>query len=163
MVLAEPDLGRPTSLRSNRAENVYRLHGYRSIHHQEQKHILKGINMKTHQFEVYSKEEIHRLVELLRIVLSRLKLSKEIKDRMPKINSEPGDWGKPFEVPVIFGINEEPQKSIISLTVKSCNHAIMITRNYQDGSEMTEFRLTKKEINCFLDNFIQAYDEGFPE
>jgi len=96
MVLAEPDLGRPTSLRTGWAKNVYRLRGYRSIHHQEQKHILKGINMKTHQFEVYTKEEIHMLVELIRIVQSGLKLNKKLKESTLKINSKPRDWGKPI-------------------------------------------------------------------
>ena len=119
--------------------------------------------MKMKRYEVYTQEEIDNMSELQKNMLSQQKLDKELKERMPKIKSEPRDWGKPIEDPVIFGINEEPLKSINSLTVRNCKNLIVIFGNFPEGPVTMETFTTREKINSFVDALTQARDEAFPE
>lgn len=119
--------------------------------------------MKIKQYEDYTQEEIDNMSELQKNMLSQLKLYKELMERMPKINSEPRDWGTPIEDPVIFGINEEPLKTINSLTFKKCKNTVVIFGNFPEGPEAMEVFTTRKKINSFIDALKQVRDLTFTE
>jgi hypothetical protein len=142
MVLAEPDLGRPAPLCTGWAKNAYRLHGYRSIHHQEQKHILKGINMKTNQ------NNNQKYSNKLRIV------------KTYDING----LGKDILINVIDKVDEEPLKTNKPIEVTALNNEIILSFvNCKETPEMIEVNMTREEIKCLYDDLGQVYDVAFPE
>jgi hypothetical protein len=121
--------------------------------------------MKMKRYEDYTQEEIDNMSELQKNMLSQQKMVKELIERIPKIYSEPRDWGRPIEDPVIFGINEEPLKSITinSLTVKKSKNAVIIFGNFPERPEAMEIFTTREKINSFVDALRQTRDEAFPE
>jgi hypothetical protein len=163
MVLAEPDLGWPAPLCTGWAKNVYRLRGYRSIHHQEQKHILKGINMKTNQNEKNTR--IDKLSKLIKRLGGQ---DKEIEEMISKINSEPRDLRKPFKDPIIIPgeitFSEKPLKTNKSYELKAYNNGIQASfGNFKETPEGIDITISSEEVESFIDALIQACDVAFPE
>ena len=119
--------------------------------------------MKTFYYENFTEEEIDNMSELQKNMLSQQKLYKELKERMPKIKSEPRDWEKPIENPLLFGLDEVPLIIIPFLMVKIYKNNVAILAKLHFQLDTVEVFTTREKINSFIDAIKQARDMVFPE
>lgn len=119
--------------------------------------------MKTFYYENFTEEEINKMPKFQKDLLSEEKVNKEFDERMPKINSEPRDWEKPIENPLLLGLDEVPLIIIPFLMVKIYKNAVVMFGKLHFQLDIVEVFTTREKINSFIDAIKQARDMVFPE
>jgi hypothetical protein len=118
---------------------------------------------KEFNYKNLSYQEIEKLPKTTQHALSQKKLSKELQERSPKLNSEPRDWSVGIENPVIFGVLEEPLQSIHHLIISPQKGSIHILGYFPEGPESVEIFTTKEKLDSFIAALTQAGDAAFNE
>ncbi len=116
--------------------------------------------MKTNQNENNIQIDIDMFVNFLKDVESQMGRREELKEIISKIYSELLD----SEVPVKYGVDEEPLKKNMPVDVKAHKNEIAIVfETMQEPIETIEVWMNREELSSFINNFMKACGKAFPE